>query len=503
MAGARRGLSVSRRVLVCDLNNFARYPTISVGYLVAVLRRAGMHVDVFSPWSIGIGGYVREPPVRPWGAIDQRLRYWSAMTASPLVRCARQRLEHRFTSSDLARQADRLATHFRTLIAQRPDVVMISTYLMYRDVVARLCALCDDAGIPTVVGGPYFTEPRVRDAWRGMRGMTALAVGENELEAARIVETLAGGGPPDSLPAIATAASPGPRRPTPLRTLDDLPYPDYSDFPWQRYPTRIVSAITGRGCGWGVCRFCSDVTSTAGRTFRTRSAGSVLDEVEHQCGRYDSRHVVFTDLKLNSSLDVWHGLIEGLSRTTRPVSWIGAVHIDGDGSHGLEPATLRAAARGGLVRLTTGLESGSQRVLDLMKKGTSLAESAHVLHRAAAVGISVRTTVMVGFPGECAADVAATAGFLEAHREVIERVSLNRFTLMSGSAIDRLIEKRPARFETVKILARRDAEAVVDHVNLLAQDRQYRRELGALLGVVNAINRRPIRPRAAGFAGVM
>jgi hypothetical protein len=57
-------------VLVCDLNNFARYPTISVGYLVAVLRRAGHKVELFSPWSVGIGGYTREPPVRPWGLID-------------------------------------------------------------------------------------------------------------------------------------------------------------------------------------------------------------------------------------------------------------------------------------------------------------------------------------------------------------------------------------------------------------------------------------------------
>jgi len=113
-----------------------------------------------------------------------------------------------------------------------------------------------------------------------------------------------------------------PRRPAPYRALDELPYPDYSDFPWARYSTRIVSAITGRGCG--ACRFCSDITSTAGRTFRSRAAAAVVAEVDHQCGRYDARHVV----------------------------------IDGDGSHELDPATLRQAAQAGLVRLTTGLESG-------------------------------------------------------------------------------------------------------------------------------------------------
>jgi len=213
---------MGRRVLVCDLNNFARYPTISVGYLVAVLRRAGHKVELFSPWSVGIGGYTREPPVRPWGLIDQRLRMRSAFSASPLVRRVRAELGRRFAQSDLARQSARLETHFRTALAAGPDAVLISTYLMYRDIVERLCALCDAAGVPTVVGGPYFTDLKVREAWRRIPGLTALSVGENELAAADLVECLASGAAAASLPAIATHATRGPRRPTPFRALDEL-----------------------------------------------------------------------------------------------------------------------------------------------------------------------------------------------------------------------------------------------------------------------------------------
>ena len=494
---------MSRQVLVCDLNNFARYPTISIGYLVAVLRRAGHAVELFSPWSVGIGGYTREPPVRAWGLIDQRLRMRSAFSASPLVRRARAELGRRFSQSDLARQSARLEKLFRAALAREPEVVLISSYLMYREIVERLCALCHEVGVPTIVGGPYFTDLRVREAWRRIPGLTALSVGENELAAADMVECLARGSTAESLPSTATHATPGPRRPTPFRALDDLPYPDYTDFPWARYPTRIVSAITGRGCGWGVCRFCSDITSTAGRTFRTRSPEAVVAEIDHQCARYDARHVVFTDLKLNSDRTAWHGLIDGLSRRKQGVEWIGAVHIDEDGSHALEPATIRQAAEAGLVRLTTGLESGSQRVLDLMKKGTQLAETSHVLRGAAAVGVSVRATVMVGYPGETARDVAATARFLEDHREAIERVSVNRFSLMTGTAIDRMIEKKPERFDTVRVLARNDEQAIVDHICLPAQGRDFRRELRRVLGVVHQINRRPLRPRARAFAGVM
>jgi hypothetical protein len=175
----------------------------------------------------------------------------SAFSASPLVRRARAELGRRFSQSDLARQSARLEKLFRAALARKPEVVLISTYLMYREIVERLCALCHEAGVPTIVGGPYFTDLRVREAWRRIPGLTALSVGENELAAAEMVECLARGSAAESLPSTATQATPGPRRPTPFRALDDLPYPDYTDFPWARYPTRIVSAITGRGCGWG------------------------------------------------------------------------------------------------------------------------------------------------------------------------------------------------------------------------------------------------------------
>ena len=491
------------RVLVCDLNNFARYPTISVGYLVAVLRQGGHDVRVFSPWGAGIGGYEREPPERPWSLLDQRLRFLTALSASPLVRTARAEVNRRWSQSDLSRQATKLEQIFVQSLGERPDVVFISTYLMYRDVVERLCAICAQHDVPTLVGGPYFTEPRVRDQWRHIPGLSALAIGENEFAAARMAELLSQRAPPASLPSVATSLHEGEIRPTPYRQFEQLPYPDYSDFPWARYPTRIVSTIAGRGCGWGACRFCSDITSTAGRSFRPRSADAVLAELEHQCARYDASHVVFTDLKINSDLSVWHGLVEGLARVRKPAQWIAAVHIDGDGSHGLDRGTLRDAANSGLVRITTGLESGSQRVLDSMRKGTQLEETSRVLNDVAAAPISVRTTVMVGYPGETPTDLAQTSRFLDRHKHAIERVSLNRFTLMSGTVLDRLVAKRPDRFPTIRVLRRNDAQAVVEHVDLTAQRRDYRRQLWRLLGVVHDINRRPLMQRARAFDGVM
>jgi hypothetical protein len=54
------------RILVVDLNNFARYPTIAVGYLASILRGGGEHVTVFSPLAYGVPGVPREMRETTW-----------------------------------------------------------------------------------------------------------------------------------------------------------------------------------------------------------------------------------------------------------------------------------------------------------------------------------------------------------------------------------------------------------------------------------------------------
>src|SRR6187431_2486734 len=66
------------RTLVVDLNNFARYPTIAVGYLVSALRKAGHEVNVFSPLAHGVPGVYREPEETVLRDAGRRLNYFMA-----------------------------------------------------------------------------------------------------------------------------------------------------------------------------------------------------------------------------------------------------------------------------------------------------------------------------------------------------------------------------------------------------------------------------------------
>jgi len=179
------------------------------------------------------------------------------------------------------------------------------------------------------------------------------------------------------------------------------------------------------------------------------------------------------------------------------------VHVDGDQPCGLSQAELRAARRAGAVRLTTGLESGSQRVLDSMAKGTRLETTQRFLRDAAQAGISTRVTMILGYPGEVAADVAQSAAFLEAYGDSIERVQLNRFALMSGTPVHRRWSREPARFPEIADAQPDAANALVEFRHAARDDPAYRRSVRRLLAATIAINKNPLRASAWAFDGVM
>jgi radical SAM superfamily enzyme YgiQ (UPF0313 family) len=496
------------RVLIVDLNNFARYPTLAVGYLVAVLRGEGMQVEVFCPLSTGVTGVAREPRTRPWSLVDQQLRYATAVSRSRTVRQIRARLAARHAPR-LARESTRVCNDFLAHLdraAGRIDAVLISTYLMYHGLCEQMCAACATRGIPVLIGGAYFSQPEVVREWISMAGMTALAGGEVELALPEIIQCLLDRGDLTRFPGVWVRGEDGEPRGSfapPLTNLDDLPIPDFSDFPWDRYPNRIVPIISGRGCAWGACTFCSDVTSTAGRTFRSRSPQRVLEEIAEQSRRYQADMLVFTDLKLNSSLAMWGALLEGMQRAAPGATWIAAIHVGRAPPNGLTRDELLEARHAGMVRLTTGLESGSQRVLDSMAKGTSLEITSQCLRDAHEAGISARATMIIGYPGEDTDDVVLTSRFLREHESCIERVSLNRFQIMTGTRFHRRLERSPHHAPGVTDLTVNHQVAQVGHHYAPTQDRAYRRAVRGLITAVHRINRRELRAGAGAFEGVM
>jgi anaerobic magnesium-protoporphyrin IX monomethyl ester cyclase len=264
-----------------------------------------------------------------------------------------------------------------------------------------------------------------------------------------------------------------------------------------------VPMMTGRGCQWDKCLFCSDVISVSGRTFRTRSVEKVLLEMQGQARRHESTNFLFLDLKLNSWPDMIRGIARGIGRIVQGAEWIGTVHVDQRPDNGLSRADLEAAAAGGMRRVSFGLESGSQRLLDAMHKGSSVERNSAFIRDAHAAGLSIRCTMFKGFPGETAADMEATARFLEDHAQWLDRVRFNAFTVHTGTPIWTAVTAKAEAAAGLNVTRADPRRARVDYRMTEAQSPAYRRAKARALEVVYQINSRQLRDTARQFDGLM
>ena len=228
----------------------------------------------------------------------------------------------------------------------------------------------------------------------------------------------------------------------------------------------------------------------------------ILAELEEQAARHETRNFLFLDLKLNSDPATWNGVIDGIAERLPGAEWIGTVHVDGRERNGLSRAELDRAVAAGMRRVSFGLESGSQRLLDAMQKGSSVERCARFIRDAHAAGLSVRCTMFKGFPGETAADLELTARFLEDHGECIDRVRFNEFSLIEGTPIAERIRERPDDVP-LRVLDWNARGAVATYRHEATEAPAYRRAKARVLRAVSAINRRPIRQEASAFDGLM
>lgn len=485
------------KALLVDLNAFSSFPTLAIGLLTASLRREGHAVNVICPLDHGRPTAMRERRER-WSAhLMRRLHLSGLAPAMPLrdaLRGARAAWRDRPDGTTIRR--------IRTALDAGPDVILLSAYLMHYNVVKKICAVAKERNIPVIVGGPMFNIVATADHWRTLPGITALVGAEADLSIGQIVEAVRQKG--NLLQFRGVTLPDGRTSPpaTPLRPLDNTPFADFTDFPWERYPVRIVPLMTGRGCQWAKCAFCSDVVSANGLSFRTRSIGHVLSEMEEQARRHATRNFLFLDLKLNSRPDMLRGIAEGLPSLVPGAEWVGTVHVDTRTDNGLSRRDLRAAVRGGMRRVSFGLESGSQRLLDSMQKGSTVEGNSDFIRNAYEVGLSIRCTMMAGYPGETEADIAATANFLEAHEAYLDRVRFNAFSLLDDTPIfKKMADQSGASILTDLRLDPQRAHMRYRHPGTEAKG--YRVHKRRALAAVFRINKRPVRSGARQFDGLM
>lgn len=485
-------------ILIIDLNNFARYPTLAIGYLVAPLRQAGFKVEVLSPLALGAPAMTHEQAETQLEHFKRRIYF----STHPLMQVWHERLRAVHARYQHRPHAPTLQVLEQRLKNQPPDIILLSAYLDHYPTVEWIGQQAAQHQVPVLLGGPAFSYPPTIQAWSQLTGISAIFAGEADLVIADLVQAILAGGDLQAWEGINTKGIESSIA-KPLMDLAQLTIPDFQDFPWEEYPHRIIPMMTGRGCSWNICTFCSDVITSNGRSFRSRPLPAVLKEMQVQAERYQAKDFIFLDLKLNSDLKVWYGLIENFQAIVPQGRWIATVHVDAKGKNGLDYATLVAAKASGLTRISFGLESGSQTLLKRMGKGTEVERNSRFINDAYQAGLSVRCSMMLGYPGETAKDLMATCDFLSQHQEQLDRVRPARFKAIPGTRFERLYHKRPGRFPGIEVKAWNYQLARAEYQNENGRDKAYRQLKREILALIHQINAKPLRDDARQFDGLM
>lgn len=190
----------------------------------------------------------------------------------------------------------------------------------------------------------------------------------------------------------------------PMKNLDDLPYAaqfikeylnekDYF-FAAATYPS--IQIFTGRGCPFR-CNFCVYPQTMHGHAFRARSAENVVGEFEYIANNFPDVHEVvieddtFTAVK-KRVLDICRLLKEkGLNKRLK---WLCNARVD------LDYETMKAMKEAGCRLIIPGIESGSQQILDNIKKGTKIEQFYSYVANAKKAGLLIHACYMVGNQGE-------------------------------------------------------------------------------------------------------
>lgn len=195
--------------------------------------------------------------------------------------------------------------------------------------------------------------------------------------------------------------------------LDDLPIPDYSDYMtalshhgFAPDDGVVIPMETSRGCWWGArgpCRFCGLLG--AHRQYRTKSSRRILDELRVLSAQPGCRIVEIVDAVAAPAL--LHSVLPRLAEDPLPLP------LDVDVRPGIDRRTIELLAAADSIILT-GIETLSDRLLDLMDKGVGTLECVHLLKWSRAHGVRVRWNLLHGFPGETAADYGEILSVFEA-----------------------------------------------------------------------------------------
>ena len=321
---------------------------------------------------------------------------------------------------DWAEAVDRQRPRFAVIYEDNFNYLSKMCLLRIRQAALAMIEMARDRGCTVIVAGSDATDhPDVYLA----AGADFVLIGEGEYTLAALLDRLTGRSdlPLESIQGLATRDERGESAPgglsgvvrTPRRDditdLDALPFPAwdlvdvarYQEIWHRRHGYYSMNMVTTRGCPFH-CNWCAK--PIWGQRYNARSPENVVDELDLLKRTYAPDHIWFADdiMGLEAGwLQRFAELVEarGVRVPFKCLNRVDLLLRDGD---------VEALARAGCQIAWIGAESGTQKILDAMEKGTRVEQIYEATRRLHAAGIQAGFFLQFGYPGETRQDVERT-----------------------------------------------------------------------------------------------
>ena len=373
-----------------------------------------------------------------------------------------ERLLRRRVLEDLGRARVCVARCVERASSDEYDVVMLSVtfdvQIPAAIAIARQLRRCRP-GVRIAVGGAACFEEQGVGVLASFACVDAVCISEGERVVGPLARALRGERPLAEVPGIVYRLADGSHRcteaPPVTENLDSLPVPEYGDYLHQLARSEWASSVrprlffeASRGCWWGqkhLCTFCG--LNAEGLAFRRKSAGRVYDEIRELFARYpeiDGLQATDNILDMSYFQSVLPRLaaVAGRDRSRRLFFEV---------KSNLRKHQVAALARAGVTHVQPGIESFSDEILALMRKGATGIGQIQFVKWAHELGVQSVYNIIIRNPGERATsyrDMTALVPYIEhlPPPTSLTPMLLNRFSPYHSAPEERGIRRMRPRF---------------------------------------------------------
>lgn len=227
-----------------------------------------------------------------------------------------------------------------------------------------------------------------------------------------------------------------------IENLDILPFPAWDLLKLENYwklgyahapltTNKYLPLLTSRGCPYQ-CTFCV-VPDTNKQKWRARSAKNVVDEIEFFTNLYGVKEYHIEDLNPTINKERMKEISQEILKRNLKICWkIGS----GTKVETLDEETIRWMAKAGCTYISISPESGSARIMNMMKKPFPYERALELIKEMHKNKIITQACFILGYPGEVKEDIKKTNKYIrQIVKAGIDEIAVLILTPSPGSAI--------------------------------------------------------------------